>query len=65
MTLFMREMTTHDYILSLVIKIVEEYEEKEWPSPTIAELSHQIGVSEELILESLEYGVLEPVSLLQ
>lgn len=64
MSEMIREKTTHDYILFLITKVVANYQENNLPSPTISQLSTQIGVSEELILESLEFGQMEPVSLL-
>jgi len=60
-----REKTTHDMILSLIVEVVWKYAENNQPSPTIKDLSNHLGFSEELILESLEFGHMKPASLLQ
>lgn len=59
-----RNILSHDYILSLIVEVVELYEENNLPSPTISEISTQLGISEELILESMEFGVLESANIL-
>ncbi|MDG5788652.1 hypothetical protein QA612_14315 [Evansella sp. AB-P1] len=60
-----RSETTHTIVLYLIVEVVDQYAKNEWPSPTIKELSTKIGYSEEMILESLEYGQIEPISILQ
>ncbi|UTR09505.1 hypothetical protein MM300_16625 [Evansella sp. LMS18] len=65
MSEYIQNEAPYDEVLSLIVEIVAECESSECPSPTLGELSNQIGYSEELILESLEYGNLEPVSILQ
>ncbi|MFA9556015.1 hypothetical protein ACERII_01725 [Evansella sp. AB-rgal1] len=65
MTNVVQSKTIHNCVLYLILEIVALYKRNEWPSPTIRELSHKIGYSEETILESLEFGKIEPVSILQ
>ncbi|MBM7097244.1 MULTISPECIES: hypothetical protein [Alteribacter] len=66
MTEIVRNQTIYDSVLYLIVETVTHYAENEWPSPSIEQLSDKIGYSEELILESLEYGeLIEPVGLLQ
>ena len=57
--------TAHDLILTQIIELVWKYAAKNQPSPSISHLSVHSGFSEELILESLEYGKTKPVSILQ
>ena len=45
--------------------MVAKYQSKAYPSPTIEELSNHTGYSQETILESMEFGNIEPVSILQ
>lgn len=65
MPAYFQNLATYDMVLFLVIEVVDLHTENEWPSPTIEQLSHITGYSEEFILESLEYGTCEPVSILQ
>lgn len=65
MPAYLQSVTTYDLVLYLVIEVVAQHMENEWPSPTIEQLSNITGYSEEMILESLEYGKFEPVSILQ
>lgn len=56
---------SYDFVLYLVTQVVSDHALNEWPSPTIEELSHRTGYSEETILESMEFAAIEPVTLLQ
>ncbi|MDQ0256213.1 hypothetical protein J2S74_003631 [Evansella vedderi] len=60
-----RKETTYNLVLLLTVEAVSLYAQNEWPSPTLKEISSKIGYSEEMILESLEFGKLEPVGILQ
>lgn len=62
---FVREQPTHNNVLFRVVEVVADYERKNCPSPTISQLSTKIGYPEETILESMEFGKVEPVTLLQ
>ncbi|MGJ9383321.1 hypothetical protein [Salipaludibacillus sp. CF4.18] len=62
---FVRKTSTYDLVLIRVVEVVTDYVRKEWPSPTIRQLSSKIGYSEEVILESIEFGTIEPATLLQ
>ncbi|CAM3804764.1 hypothetical protein [Alkalicoccus chagannorensis] len=46
----------HETVLNRVLTIVCEYSQHDRPSPTITQLAQHVGCSEELILESLEFG---------
>ncbi|PYZ98543.1 hypothetical protein CR205_08140 [Alteribacter lacisalsi] len=67
MTFIVSDKTTiYDSVLYLVVETLAHYAENEWPSPSIEQLSDKTGYSEELILESLEFGETgEPPGLLQ
>lgn len=52
-------------VLHLVLEAVSDYAVHDRPSPTIKQLSLQIGHSEETILESLEYGIPDHVTIMQ
>ncbi|PYZ94385.1 hypothetical protein CR194_02305 [Salipaludibacillus keqinensis] len=65
MTQLVREEENHHFILFLVEEVLTVHAKNEWPSPTIKQISYKIGCSEESILESLEFGTFEPVTLLQ
>ncbi|MCR6096635.1 hypothetical protein HXA34_09220 [Salipaludibacillus agaradhaerens] len=60
-----RTDSTHNVVLFLVTTVINDYVKNEWPSPTIKQLSSKIGYSEEAILESMEFGTIERVPLLQ
>ncbi|MBU9724078.1 MULTISPECIES: hypothetical protein [Bacillaceae] len=60
-----QQESIHNLVLLLIVEILAQYERNAWPSPTIRDLSLKIGYPEETILESIELGRLEPVSLLQ
>ncbi|TMW73717.1 hypothetical protein [Alteribacter natronophilus] len=61
-----QKSTIYDSVLYLIAELLNHYAENEWPSPSIEQLSDQTGYSEELILESLEFGEMEePAGLLQ
>jgi hypothetical protein len=60
-----RTTSSHNVVLFLVIKVIDDYVKNDWPSPTIKQLSSKIGYSEETILESMEFGTIERVPLLQ
>ncbi|SDN39798.1 hypothetical protein [Alkalicoccus daliensis] len=57
--------SSYHSVLHLVLEAVSDHAVQNRPSPTIKQISMQIGHSEETILESLEYGMLEQVSILQ
>ncbi|MBU9714712.1 hypothetical protein [Evansella tamaricis] len=57
--------TIYNNVLLLVIEVLVQYEQKELPSPTLKDLSSLIGYSEEIILESMELGNVEPESIIQ
>ncbi|WP_026689356.1 hypothetical protein [Alteribacter aurantiacus] len=66
MTECIRNQTIYDSVLYLITETVALYAENEWPSPSIEQLSDTIGYSQEIILESLEFGeLIEPAGLLQ
>ncbi|SER48037.1 hypothetical protein [Salipaludibacillus aurantiacus] len=65
MQFIVRDQPAYNVILLLVTQVVATHERNDWPPPTIKELSYSTGYSEESILESLEFGNTEPVSLLQ
>ncbi|MBB5173024.1 hypothetical protein [Texcoconibacillus texcoconensis] len=48
----------YDHVLYLIIATLEYYASQDVISPTISDLSAAIGVSEESILESLEFGTI-------
>ncbi|UCZ54641.1 hypothetical protein LGQ02_07785 [Bacillus shivajii] len=60
-----RSHSIHDIVLFLVTEVVSTHKQNKMPSPTIHQIANKIGYSEETILESLEFGKIEPVSLLQ
>ncbi|SDY58008.1 hypothetical protein SAMN05421736_102322 [Evansella caseinilytica] len=60
-----RSDSIHDFILLLINEVLARYKQNAWPSPTIQDLSRQLGYSEEMILESLEFGNLPSVGILQ
>lgn len=60
-----QEKSNYECILFSVIEILTAHAKNEWPSPTIKQLSYRTGYSEERILESMEFGILEPDFLLQ
>ncbi|QKS70990.1 hypothetical protein FLK61_30185 [Paenalkalicoccus suaedae] len=62
---FQETFSFHSSVLYLVLEIVRDHAQKEWPSPTIRQLSFRIGYSEETILESIEFGTTEPATILQ
>ncbi|PRO66736.1 hypothetical protein C6I21_02070 [Alkalicoccus urumqiensis] len=51
-------------VLVHVLEVVQDFARQNRPSPTIRQLALCAGYSEELILESLEFGTVEPASLL-
>ncbi|WP_096188507.1 hypothetical protein [Evansella halocellulosilytica] len=55
----------YNIVLFLVVEVVARHRQNKWPSPTIKQLANKTGYSEETILESLEFGSIEPVSFLQ
>ncbi|WP_096434747.1 hypothetical protein [Alteribacter populi] len=66
MTEIVQNQTIYNSVLSLIVEALKYYAQNEWPSPSIEQLSDRIGYSEELILESMEFGeVEEPDGLLQ
>jgi hypothetical protein len=65
MTLVQNQVYTYQSVLFLVLELLNEYERHKRPSPTIRQLASTLGHTEEIILESLEFGRIEPVSLLQ
>lgn len=59
MTQLIREESNYQCILFSIVEILTAHAKNEWPSPTIKQLSYRTGYSEEIILESLEFGTLE------
>lgn len=57
--------SVYQSVYCLVIEVLNDHARHERPSPTIRQLAVKTGHSEELILESLEFGSTGPVFLLQ
>ncbi|WP_306979447.1 hypothetical protein [Alkalicoccobacillus murimartini] len=57
MTYFIHDMNTrYDDILQKVFNYLRLHKQRKGYSPTIPEIANNIGDSEEMILESLEFG---------
>lgn len=65
MAVLMNESPAPHFLIHIVLDAVKEYANHNCPSPTIQQLAQLVGHSEEAILESLEFGQVEPVSIIQ
>lgn len=65
MTIMLKDYSHPHHVMPLILQVIKEHANHHKPSPTIRQLAVQVGHSEETILESLELGRVEQITLIQ